>query len=58
MQILGFIFHYCNFLAKKLAKKIPLMKQIAQNLPKANLSDEINSQKITVAAYLANAKFG
>jgi hypothetical protein len=32
-------------------------QKIAQNLHKANRGNEINSQKIALAKYLANAKF-
>ena len=41
----------------KNSQKIALMKLIAQNSHKANCSNEISSQKITLAN-LANAKFG
>ena len=39
-------------------QKIALMKKIAKNSHKANFSNETNSQKIALAKYLANTKFG
>ena len=56
MQFFGYLFHYCDLPYANFGLFISLVPKI--RISQVAVMKYVNSQKIALAKYLANAKFG